>query len=139
MEIRLREREGIRIADLEGALVLGGATSTFRDTLNELLRSSSTRVILNLAGVDYIDSTGLGLLVVCATDFRKAGGDIKLVNLAPRHMELLVVTKLETVFETFDNEQDAVNSFFPGRQIRRFDILTFVREQEKLAQDEEKE
>lgn len=137
MEIHLRENEGIRIADLEGRLVLGEATTVFRDALSKLLESGVKQLILNLQGVDYIDSTGLGSLVVCATSFRKAGGDIKMENLTRRHMELLVVTKLETVFETFESEQDAVNSFYPGRQIRHFDILSFVREQEKRDQERE--
>jgi anti-sigma B factor antagonist len=138
MEIRFRENEGIRIADVEGWLVLGDATTVFRDALTQLLQTGSKQVVLNLAGCDYIDSTGLGSLVVCATSFRKNGGDIKLLNLSRRHMELLVITKLETVFEIFDNEQDAVNSFFPGRQIQHFDILSFVREQERLEDEQEK-
>lgn len=88
------------------------------------------RVILNLDGVEYIDSTGLGSMVICFTSLQRAGGTLKLMNLNRRNVELLVLTKLSTVFEVFQNEQDAVNSFFPEREIKRFDILSFVKQQE---------
>ena len=90
-------------------------------------------MILNMAGVDYIDSTGLGGMVISYTSLKKAGGALKLLNLNRRNIELLVLTKLTTVFELFDDEQDAVNSFFPNREIKRFDILSFVRQQEDPA------
>ncbi len=83
-------------------------------------------LVLNMAGVDYIDSTGLGALVMCATSLRKNGGNVKLLNLNRRNIELLVMTKLATVFEIFTDEQDAVNSFFPDRKLKTFDILDFV-------------
>jgi anti-sigma B factor antagonist len=85
-------------------------------------------VILNLAGVDFIDSTGLGAMVVCASALKKAGGKAKLLSLNKRNIELLVITRLTTMFEIFDDEQDAVNSFFPGREIKTFDILSFVKQ-----------
>ena len=87
--------------------------------------------ILNLGGVDYIDSTGLGALVICATSLRKSEGNVKLLNLNRRHIELLVMTKLATVFEIFSDEQDAVNSYYPDRKIKTFDILSFVQEMKK--------
>jgi anti-sigma B factor antagonist len=80
--------------------------------------------------VEFIDSTGLGAMVVCFTAVEKQGGALKLLNLSKRHIELLVLTKLTTIFEVFDDEQDAINSFFPDREVRRFDILNFVRGQE---------
>jgi anti-sigma B factor antagonist len=86
-------------------------------------------VILNLAGVDYIDSTGLGSLVICFTSLHKAGGGMRLLNVSRRNIQLLILTKLATVFELFDDEQSAVNSFFPNRNIKHFDILNFVQEQ----------
>ena len=88
-------------------------------------------LVLNLAGVDYIDSTGLGALVMCATTVRKAGGNVKLVNLNRRNIELLVMTKLATVFEIFTDEQDAINSYYPDRKIKTFDILDFVQQDEE--------
>jgi anti-sigma B factor antagonist len=81
--------------------------------------------------VDYIDSTGLGTLVICFTTLCKAGGKLALLNLSRRNIELLVYTKLATVFEIFADEQEAVNSFFPDRAIRRFDILDFVQQEGK--------
>ena len=67
--------------------------------------------------MDYIDSTGLGGLVISYTTLKKAGGALKVLNLSKRNIELLILTKLSTVFEVFDDEQDAVNSFFPNREI----------------------
>jgi anti-sigma B factor antagonist len=75
-------------------------------------------------------------MVISFTSLRKSGGALKLLNLNQRNIELLVLTKLTTVFELFDDEQEAVNSFFPNRQIRKFDILSFVREQEKAQREE---
>jgi anti-sigma B factor antagonist len=69
-------------------------------------------------------------MVVCFTSLRKAAGKLVLLNLNRRQIELLVLTKLSTVFEIFDDEQAAVNSFFPDREIRRFDILSFVQQQQ---------
>ena len=93
--------------------------------------AGSKNVILNLAEVNYIDSTGLGALVMCATTLRKAGGDAKLLNLSKRSLELLVITKLVTVFALFTDEQDAVNSFFPDREIKAFDILSYVQQSKR--------
>ena len=89
--------------------------------------------MLNLEQVDYIDSTGLGALVIIATTLRKTGGNVKLLNLNRRNIELLIMTKLATVFEIFNDEQDAVNSYFPDRKLKTFDILDFVR---KMDQEE---
>ena len=87
-------------------------------------------MVLNLADVDFIDSTGLGALVMCSTTCaRRRGGQA--AQPYRRSIELLVMTKLATVFEIFTDEQDAVNSFFPDRKIKTFDVLSFVREMEK--------
>ena len=128
LEIRQREREGVAILDLAGRITVGEAASDLRERLHHLTAGGSRNLILNLAEVDYIDSTGLGALVVCFTSLRNLGGGLKLLSLTPRSIELLVLTKLTTVFEVFDNEQDAVNSFFPDREIKRFDILNFVKQ-----------
>lgn len=126
LEIGEREREGIRILDLDGRITAGEESTQLRERLRELASGGTHDVILNLRGVDYIDSTGLGTLVICFTTLPKAGGKLALVNLSRRNIELLVYTKLATVFEIFADEQEAVNSFFPDRAIRRFDILDFV-------------
>ena len=70
-------------------------------------------------------------MVMSFTTIQKLGGALKLLNLSKRHIELLVLTKLSTIFEVFDDEQDAINSFFPDREVHRFDILHFVKGQEK--------
>ena len=129
MDIEQREREGIVILDLKGRLVVGEPIASLRERIRELCDGGRINIILNLEGVDYIDSTGLGGLVISYTTLKKAGGALKVVNLSKRTIELLVLTKLSTVFEMFDDEQEAVNSFFPNREIRKFDILAFVQQQ----------
>lgn len=130
LDIQQREREGIVILDLSGRLVVGEATSALREKIRELSESGRKNIIINLQEVDYIDSTGLGGLVISYTTLKKAGGALKVTNLSRRNIELLVLTKLSTVFEVFNDEQDAVNSFFPNREIRKFDILSFVQQNE---------
>jgi len=131
LEIAQREREGVVVLDIKGRLTVGASATALRDYLRELAAAGKPNVVLNLAEVDYIDSTGLGSLVVAYTTLRKAGGNLRLLNLNRRNIELLVLTKLTTVFELFDEEQHAVNSFFPNREIKHFDILSFVREQKR--------
>jgi anti-sigma B factor antagonist len=129
LEIQEREREGIIILDLKGRLIVGEPVSELREKIRELVAASKLNIILNLQNLDYIDSTGLGGLVISYTTVKKASGALKIMNLSQRNIELLVLTKLTTVFEIFNDEQDAVNSFFPNRQIRKFDILDFVQQQ----------
>lgn len=128
-EISQTEREGIVILALKGRLTVGEA-SVVREKVTQLAAAGRINVIFDLAQVDYIDSTGLGSMVICFTTLKKAGGTLKLLNLNKRNIELLVLTKLHIVFEVFSEEQDAVNSFFPGRSVNRFDILSFVQEQQ---------
>ncbi len=129
LEIHDRKREGITILDLSGRITAGEEHAALRDQIREDMAAGGKDFILNLADVDYIDSTGLGAMVICFTTLRKAGGRLKLENLNRRTVELLVLTKLTTVFELFNDEQDAVNSFFPDREIKHFDILNFVKDQ----------
>ena len=130
LEIAMREKEGIAILDLDGRLTVGEESSRLREQISSTVAAGNKNAILNLEKVDYIDSTGLGTMVICYTTLRKAGGALKLANLDKRAIELLVLTKLATVFEIYTDEQDAVNSFFPNREIRRFDILSFVQSQQ---------
>ena len=127
LDIQRREKEGITILDLKGRLVVGDA-SLLREKVNEEAASGKINVILNLADVDYIDSTGLGTMVICYTSLQKAGGALKLYNLNRRNIELLLLTKLSTIIELFGAEQEAINSFFPEREIKHFDILSFVQQ-----------
>jgi anti-sigma B factor antagonist len=130
LEITSTEREGVTIVHMKGRLTVGEASAP-REKVNELVAAGKVNIIFDLAGVDYIDSTGLGGLVICFTSIKKAGGALKLLNLNKRNIELLVLTKLHTIFEVFSEEQDAVNSFFPDREIKHFDILDFVREHQE--------
>jgi len=125
LDIRESLREGVVILSLKGRLTVGEA-STVREQCSAVASSGNVNVLLNLEHVEYIDSTGLGALVICFTSLKKAGGSLKLVNPNKRNIELLLLTKLHTIFEVFSDEQDAVNSFFPDREIRHFDILKFV-------------
>ena len=131
LDIAQREREGVTILDFKGRLKAGDEATNFRDTISALNQNGGRNLVLNLGGVDYIDSTGLGALVMCATSLRKTNGNMKLLNLNRRNIELLVMTKLATVFEIFTDEQDAVNSFYPDRKIKAFDILSFVQDMKK--------
>jgi anti-sigma B factor antagonist len=128
IEISEREREGIVILNLKGRLTAGDEVAAFRSAIEAAVARPELRLILNLRDVDYIDSTGLGAMVMCSTTVTRSKGQCKLVHLNRRNMELLVLTKIDTIFEVFDDETDAVNSFFPGREIKRFDILSFVRQ-----------
>lgn len=126
-EITEREREGIVILGLKGRLT-AGESNPVREKITELVAAGKVNIIFDLANVEYIDSTGLGGLVISYTQIKKAGGALKLMNLNRRNVELLALTRLHTVFEVFAEEQDAVNSFFPDREIKRFDILAFVQQ-----------
>ncbi|HTX38602.1 MAG TPA: STAS domain-containing protein [Bryobacteraceae bacterium] len=126
LEIHQREREGITILDLKGRVTVGPEASALREKVSQDAAAGLHLLVLNMAGVDYVDSTGLGALVMSATTMRKNGGNVKLMNLNRRNIELLVMTKLATVFEIFTDEQDAVNSYYPDRKLKTFDILDFV-------------
>ena len=134
LEISRREKEGITLLDMNGPLTMGEAATSLRETLRRLVAEGCGNVVLNLAKVDYIDSTGLGAMMMCYTALRRESGRLVLLNLNRRHVELLVLTKLSTIFEMFDDEQQAINSFFPNRQIQRFDILRFI-EQHRADSD----
>jgi len=126
LEFAQREQEGIEIVDLKGSLTFGQDDLSFRGELDTLAQAGKNRVILNLSGVDDIDTTGLGTLAFALTKLRNAGGNLALVNLKPKHIEILVEAKLGRVFEIFADDQDAIDSFFPDRDVIPYDILEFV-------------
>ena len=127
VNVAVREIEGIPVLDLKGRLTAGVFSETLRDNIALLAHEGKNNLVLNMKQVDYVDSSGLGTLVLCFTTLQQNGGALKLTNLSRRQLELMVLTKLTTVFEVFDDERDAINSFFPDRVIRRFDVLEFVR------------
>jgi len=129
MDLRLdqREKEGIRILDLRGHLKAGDSEATLRTAINALVKTNAVNIIFNLAEVTRIDADGLEALIFCYAQIRKCGGALKLTRLNIDHLSLDVLTKLNTVFEVFVDEQDAVNSFFPSRAVRHYDVLEWVR------------
>jgi anti-sigma B factor antagonist len=118
---------------LSGKLAVGGA-SDLREKVAAETAGGSLLQLLNLKHVEYIDSTGLGILVICHMALQKAGGSLRLVNLNRRNLELVLLTKLSTVFQIYNDEQEAINSFFPDREIKHFDILAFVQQQKEAGE-----
>jgi anti-sigma B factor antagonist len=110
LKMSTRTVDDILVVDCAGRIVFGEESAELRETVKKLIAQSG-RIVLNLAHVSYIDSGGLGTLVALYTTARNAGGSIKLANLTERVGDLLQVTKLLTVFEVFDNEKGAVESF----------------------------
>ena len=111
MQIEERQVGEVMILDLKGKVTLGEGDEVLKDKINSLILQNKTRILLNLADVPYIDSAGLGEIVRTYTTVSRQGGQLKLVNLTKRITDLLMITKLLTVFETFDVEQDALKSF----------------------------
>lgn len=111
MQIDERVVGTVTILDLKGKITLGDGDTVLRDKINSLIHQDRKRILLNLAGVPYIDSAGLGEVVRTYTTVSRQGGQLKLVNLTKRITDLLMITKLLTVFETFDVEADAVKSY----------------------------
>jgi anti-sigma B factor antagonist len=130
LQIEEREKEGIVILYLKGSLTLDDGDLPLRDRLAALQQSANVNVILDLKEVTHIDSTGLGTLVLGLARLRKAGGRLALLNVNRTHLKLFLLTRLAISFEFFDDQQDAVNSFFPDRELKQFDVLEFVKQEE---------
>ena len=111
MEITERVVDSITILNLIGKLTIGEAAQMLKDKSESLVFQGRNRVIVNLADVPYIDSGGLGQLVACYTTLAKAGGRLKLLNVGTRNHDLLSITKLVSVFDTFDTEREAIDSY----------------------------
>ncbi len=130
LQLGQREKQGICILDLDRSLTIGDSEAMFRNTMVTLAEAGTLNIILNLAGVTEIDEDGLSALIFCHARITESGGALKLLHLRP-DLSLIVTTQLGTEFEVFTNEQDAVNSFFPDRAVRHYDILQWVQGQEK--------
>jgi len=111
MQIQERAVGDVMVLDLKGKITLGEGDELLKDKVNSLVNQGHKKVILNLADVPYIDSAGLGEIVRTYTTVSRQGGSLKLLNLTKRITDLLSITKLLTVFETFDVESEAVRSF----------------------------
>lgn len=131
LEIEQAEHDGVAIVRLNGRLILGDEVESLRKVMESVLDSGQTRIALDLSEVDYIDSSGLGCLVMQHTRTEKAGGVMVLFGLKKRPMDLMILTKLATVFKMTETELDAVTACFPQRSAKRFDILEFVASQKK--------
>jgi anti-sigma B factor antagonist len=111
MQIDQRVVGDVTILDLKGKMTLGEGDELLKDKVHSLLNQGQKKILLNLEEVPYIDSAGLGEIVRAYTTVSRQGGKMKLVNVTKRIEDLLSITKLLTVFDTFDAEQDAVRSF----------------------------
>jgi anti-sigma B factor antagonist len=111
LTIDTREVAHVVILDIHGRIILGDEIHTLRDAVRELIAQGKKKIILNLAHVDYLDSSGLGELVSSFTTVRNAGGELKLLNLTQKVHDILFITKLYTVFDIRDDEFSAVKSF----------------------------
>ena len=112
-ELDLKERQAgdVTILDLSGSVRMGEGSVQLRDSIRHLVDQGKKKVLLNLAGVKYIDSSGIGELIANYTTISRQGGQLKLLNLTDKIQNLLVITKLLTVFDSYDNEAEALKSF----------------------------
>jgi anti-sigma B factor antagonist len=117
MVIEERVVGDVTILDLKGKMTLGEGDELLKDKINSLIHQGQKKLLLNLESVPYIDSAGLGEIVRTYTTVSRQGGNLKLVNLTKRITDLLSITKLLTVFETFDSEADALKSFQASAQV----------------------
>jgi len=108
---KTREVDGVTILDISGKITLGAASAELRGVVSDALSKGSKKILLNLADVGYVDSAGLGELVSAYTTVKNGGGTLKLLHVTKKVSDLLVITKLVTVFETFEDEAAAVASF----------------------------
>jgi len=117
MEIVERTVSDVTVLDLKGKMTLGEGDELLKDKINSLLAAGKKKLLLNLESVPYIDSAGLGEVVRTYTTVSRQGGSLKLLNLTKKITDLLAITKLLTVFETFDSEDEAVRSFSASAKV----------------------
>lgn len=111
LNITERRSGKVIVVDLEGNIRLGEGSAQFRELIRQLALNGERKILLNMAGITYIDSSGLGEMVAGFTSLQKIDGEMKLLHLTKRVNELMMITKLLTVFEAFDNEAQAIESF----------------------------
>jgi anti-sigma B factor antagonist len=117
MQIEERAVGDVVVLDLKGKITLGEGDELLKDKVNSLVNQGHKKIVLNLADVPYIDSAGLGEVVRTYTTVSRQGGSLKLLNLTKRITDLLSITKLLTVFETFESESEAVRSFSASAKV----------------------
>ncbi len=111
LDVKERQAGDVTILDLSGEVRIGEGAVSLRDSIRKLADQGKTKLLLNLAGVKYMDSTGVGELIANYTTVTRQGGQLKLLSLTQRIRDLLVITKLLTVFDSYDNEAEALKSF----------------------------
>lgn len=111
LSISQRRGNGVIILDLTGKITIGGTNSQLRDTVVVLVADGDKNVILNLAAVTFVDSSGLGEIIAAFSSLRRSNGDLKLLNVSDRVLDLMTITKLYTVFEIYTTEAEAIESF----------------------------
>ncbi|UCH84766.1 MAG: STAS domain-containing protein [Candidatus Latescibacterota bacterium] len=116
MKVNQKEIYGAVVLELQGKLTGGPEAETFRNIFKELMNSGKKNIIVNLKKVDWINSTGLGILISGYTSVRKAGGDLVLCNVGDRIDSILYVTKLNLLFQSFENEEDAAEHLRKGKE-----------------------
>ena len=112
-ELNINERQAgdVTVLDLSGKITIGEGSVALRAAIRRLLEEGKKRILLNLSGESYVDSSGIGELVSSYTAINKEGGQLKLLNLTQKIQDLLTITKLLTVFDVYDNETEALNSY----------------------------
>lgn len=111
LKLGVRHVDNVAIVDLGGRITLGEASGTMRETIKDLLAQGNMNLLLNLGDVTYIDSSGLGEFVGAYATITNRGGRVKLMNLQKRVSELMQITKLAIIFETYSDEGEAIRSF----------------------------
>jgi len=112
-ELNIKERQAgdVTILDLDGKITIGEGSVSLRSAIRRLIDEGKKKILLNLAGVSYVDSSGIGELVSSYTTINREGGQLKLLNLTQKIQDLLAITKLLTVFDTYEEDSAALNSF----------------------------
>ena len=111
MRIVTREKDGVVIVDLQGKLMGGPDAETFKGTIHKLLGAGRKKIVVNLHDVDWINSTGMGILISGYTTARRGGGDLRLLNVSDKIQSILYVTKLNMIFKCYESEAEAVEGF----------------------------
>lgn len=111
LNIKQRQAGDVAILDLDGEVRIGDSSTALRGAIRELVAGGNQKILLNLGGVRYIDSSGIGELIANYTTVGRNGGQLKLLNLTDKVQDLLVITKLLTVFDVYESEPDALNSY----------------------------
>lgn len=114
MDISERKVGGVTIVDISGRMVASDDLGRLKDKITSLVFQGEKQIVLNLAAVSYVDSSGLGEMVACHGSAKRAGGEVKLANTGKKIKDLLVMTRLYTVFDAHDTESEAINSFGRG-------------------------